>query len=328
MILITGGAGYIGSHINKELNSQGYETLVVDDLSQGHQELVRWGKLIKADIGDDKKLEEIFSQNKIEAVFHFAAFASVPESVKNPQIYYSNNVKNTLILLNVMKKFDVKYLIFSSSAATFGEPVYVPIDELHPQLPINPYGQTKLMMEKICNDYDIAYGLKFIALRYFNASGADPEIETGEWHEPEGHLIPLILDAALGKRDNVKIFGTDYKTKDGSCVRDYIHVTDLADIHIKSLQFLQNGGNSQMLNLGNGEGFSVREVIEKVKQVTGKNFEVIEADRRPGDPAELTASSVKVKEILNWVPKYNKLETIIETAWKWHQKLYKEYKKI
>ncbi|HEX8923620.1 MAG TPA: UDP-glucose 4-epimerase GalE, partial [Patescibacteria group bacterium] len=264
MILIVGGAGYIGSHINKELNKNGYETVVFDNLVKGHKELVKWGRLEIGDLGDKNRIREVFQKYPIEAVFDFAAFIEVGESVKDPEKYYQNNVSNTLNLLSVMREFGVNKIIFSSTAATFGNPEYTPIDEKHPQFPINPYGQSKLMVEKIFNDFDNAYGMKFVVFRYFNASGADLEAEIGEWHEPESHLIPLIFDAAAGKREDIKIFGTDYPTLDGTCIRDYIHVQDLAQAHLLGLKHLLNGGESEFLNLGNGKGFSVREVIDSV----------------------------------------------------------------
>ncbi|MGN1322332.1 MAG: UDP-glucose 4-epimerase GalE, partial [Methanosphaera sp.] len=246
------------------------------------------------------------------------------ESVRNPEKYYHNNVLNTMNLLHVMLKHDVKKFIFSSTCATYGVPQKIPLVEDHPQNPINPYGWTKLMVERILKDYDKAYGLKSVILRYFNASGADKSGEIGEWHNPETHLIPLILDAAMGKREDIKIFGTDYDTPDGTCIRDYIHVTDLADAHILSLKYLEQNNKSNQFNLGNGQGFSVREVIESVKRVTGKDFKVTESERREGDPAILIGSSKKAKEVLGWNPQYTDIDQIVETAWNWHQKLNKE----
>lgn len=324
MILIVGGAGYIGSHINKELTKQGYKTVIFDSLVKGHKEAVKWGEFFEGDLADIESIREVFKKYPIEAVLHFAAFIEVGESVKDPQKYYQNNVKNTLNLLQVMLENDVKKIIFSSTAATFGNPQYVPIDEKHPQIPINPYGQAKLMVEKILNDYDVAYGLKYIALRYFNACGADIEGDIGENHNPESHLIPLILDAAMGKREDIKIFGTDYPTPDGTCLRDYVHVTDLAQAHILALKKIMDGGESDNFNLGNGSGFSVKEVIEVAKKVTGVDFKVTEVERRAGDPPELIADSKKAKEILKWEPKYFDLETIITSAWNWHKKLKKD----
>ena len=323
MILIVGGAGYIGSHINKELNKQGYETVIFDSLVKGHKEAVKWGDFFQGDLENIEDIRGVFKKYPIEAVLHFAAFIEVGESVKDPQKYYQNNVKNTLNLFQVMLENDVKKIIFSSTAATFGNPQYVPIDEKHPQIPINPYGQAKLMVEKILADYDLAYGLKYVALRYFNACGADLDGEIGENHNPESHLIPLILDAALGKREDIKIFGTDYPTVDGTCTRDYVHVNDLAEAHILALKKLMAGGESDCFNLGNGSGFSVKQVIEVAKKVTGVDFKVTEVERRAGDPPELIADSKKAKEILKWQPKYFDLETIISSAWNWHKQLNK-----
>ena len=323
MILIVGGAGYIGSHINKELNKQGYKTVIFDSLVKGHKEAVKWGDFFQGDLGNIEDIRGIFKKYPIEAVLHFAAFIEVGESVKDPQKYYQNNVKNTLNLFQVMLENNVKKIIFSSTAATFGNPQYVPIDEKHPQTPINPYGQAKLMIEKILADYDLAYGLKYVALRYFNACGADLDGEIGENHNPESHLIPLILDAALGKREDIKIFGTDYPTVDGTCIRDYVHVNDLAQAHILALKKLMDGGESDCFNLGNGSGFSVKQVIEVAKKVTGVDFKVTEAERRAGDPPELIADSKKAREILKWEPKYFDLETIISSAWNWHKQLNK-----
>ncbi|MBU1117950.1 UDP-glucose 4-epimerase GalE [Patescibacteria group bacterium] len=320
MILIVGGAGYIGSEINKELNENGYQTVVLDNLVSGHKEAVKWGEFVQGDLSNIEDIRKVFERYKIEAVFNFAAFIEVGESVKDPQKYYYNNLVNTLNLLKVMKEFEVNKIIFSSTAATFGEPKYTPIDEAHPQWPINPYGWTKLMIERVFSDYDLAYGLRYVALRYFNACGANPEADVGENHNPESHLIPLVLDAAIGKRENIKIFGTDYPTPDGTCVRDYIHVVDLASAHLLALKHLLDGGESKQYNLGNGKGFSVREVIDAVKKVTGKDFEVVESERRAGDPPILIAASDKIRGELGWEPKYTDIETIVATAWKWHQK--------
>ncbi len=319
MILIVGGAGYIGSHINKELVKQGYKTVVFDSLVKGHKEAVKWGEFYQGDLENLDDVRGVFKKYQIEAVLHFAAFIEVGESVKDPQKYYRNNVTNTLNLFQVMLENDVKKIIFSSTAATFGNPEYTPIDEKHPQNPINPYGQAKLVVEKVLKDYDVAYGMKYIALRYFNACGADLDGEIGENHNPESHLIPLVLDAATGKREDIKIFGNDYPTSDGTCVRDYVHVIDLAQAHILALKRLLDGGVSDAFNLGNGKGFSVKEVIEAAKKITGVDFKVTVAGRREGDPPVLVADSKKAKEVLGWEPKYADLETIIESAWKWHQ---------
>lgn len=320
MILIVGGAGYIGSHINKMLSENSYETVVFDNLSYGHEDFVKWGSLERGDLGNIESIREVFKKYPIDSVMHFAAFAYVGESVTDPQKYYRNNVCNTLNLLQVMLEFDVKKLVFSSTCATYGNPVEIPITENHPQNPINPYGRGKLMVETVLDDYSRAYNLNYVSLRYFNAAGADPDAEVGENHNPETHLIPLILDAAIGKRENIKIFGTDYETEDGTCIRDYIHVTDLADAHLKALKYLENGGKSDYFNLGNGSGFSVQEVIDRARQVTGKKIVAVESERRPGDPPVLVGSSDKIKSVLNWKPKYNDISVIIETAWKWHKK--------
>lgn len=325
MILIVGGAGYIGSHVNKLLTEKKYETLILDNLSCGHKEALKWGKFCQVDLADVDKLDEIFNNYDIDAVMHFSSFIEVGESVQNPEKYYTNNVINTMNLLNVMKKHDVKKFIFSSTCATYGVPQKIPLVEDHPQNPINPYGWTKLMVERILKDYDAAYGLKSVILRYFNASGADESGEIGEAHDPESHLIPLILDAAIQKRDNIKIFGTDYDTPDGTCIRDYIHVTDLADAHLLALKYLEKENTSNEFNLGNGRGFSVREVIESVKKVTGRTFNVVETQRREGDPAILIGSSQKAKKLLGWNPQYIDIDKIVETAWNWHKKLNKEY---
>lgn len=324
MILIVGGAGYIGSHVNKVLNERGYETIILDNLSYGHEESVKWGTLCKCDLANINEVDDIFTKYDINAVMHFSSFIDVGESVRNPEKYYNNNVVNTMNLLNVMLKHDVKKFIFSSTCATYGIPQKIPLTENHPQNPINPYGWTKLMVERILKDYDTAYGLKSVILRYFNASGADESGIIGECHNPETHLIPLILDAAMGKREDIKIFGTDYDTPDGTCIRDYIHVTDLADAHILSLEYLNKNNQSNQFNLGNGQGFSVREVIESVKRVTGRNFNVTQTQRREGDPAILIGSSKKAKDTLGWDPQYVNIDKIIETAWNWHQKLNKE----
>jgi UDP-glucose 4-epimerase len=320
MILIVGGAGYIGAHINKQLDINGYKTIVFDNLSFGHEDFVKWGTFERGDLGNISEIRRIFKKYPITAVMHFAAFTYVGQSVEDPQKYYRNNVCNTLNLLQVMLEFNVKKLIFSSTCATYGDPVEIPITEQHPQNPISPYGRGKLMVENILSDYSRAYNLRYISLRYFNAAGADPDSEIGELHDPETHLIPLILDVASGKRKSIKIFGTDYNTLDGTCIRDYIHVTDLADAHLKALQYLENGGKSDYFNLGNGNGFSVKEVIEKAREITGKKILAEEDKRRPGDPPVLVGSSDKIRKILKWEPKYGDLLLIIKSAWKWHEK--------
>ena len=320
-VLVCGGAGYIGSHVNKMLDRMGYDTVVFDNLVYGHREAVKWGEFVRGDLKNPEEIEAVFDTYPIEAVMHFAAYAYVGESVTDPEKYYFNNVACTLNLLRAMRGHGCDKIIFSSTCATYGEPARVPIPEDMPQNPINPYGASKLMVERILSDYGTAYGLRSVALRYFNAAGADPECEIGEDHDPETHLIPLVLDAASGKRPDIKVFGTDYPTRDGSCIRDYIHVEDLAKAHILALKYLQSGGASERFNLGNERGTSVLEVIEAVKKVTGKDFKVTLSDRRPGDPATLVGSSDKVKAVLGWEPRYADIETIVEHAWKWHEKM-------
>jgi len=318
MILIAGGAGYIGSHTNKLLNQKGYSTVVFDNLIYGHREFVKWGEFFFGDLSDREVIRECFKRYPIKAVMHFSAFAYVGESMENPSKYYFNNVVNTLNLLEVMKEMGVRHFIFSSTCAVYGIPERLPITEDHPKNPVNPYGRTKFMIEEILKDYERAYGIKYINLRYFNAAGADPEGEIGEWHDPETHLIPLTIYTALGLRDSIRIFGTDYPTKDGTCIRDYIHVMDLADAHIKALEYLKREGRSDSFNLGNGEGYSVREVIKAVKEVSGRDFRVIETGRREGDPPVLISDSRKAEALLGWRSRYKDIKVIVETAWKWH----------
>lgn len=319
-VLVCGGAGYIGSHVNKQLNKEGYETVVLDNLICGHREAVKWGYFVQGDLKNIDEIEAVFQKYKIDAVLHFAAYAYVGESVENPEKYYYNNVSNTLNLLQIMKRYGCNKIIFSSTCATYGEPKKVPITENMFQNPINPYGASKLMVEQIFKDYSKAYGLKFVVLRYFNAAGADPEGEIGESHTPETHLIPLVLDAASGKRQDIKIFGTDYDTLDGSCVRDYIHVYDLATAHLSALHYLEDGKESDFFNLGNALGTSVLEVVKSVKKVTGREFTVTMAGRRAGDPAKLVGSSQKAQKVLGWKPIYGEIDAIVEHAWKWHEK--------
>jgi UDP-glucose 4-epimerase len=321
MILIVGGAGYIGSHVNKKLNLHGYETIVFDNLSYGHRDFVKWGVFEEGDLGEINDIRLVFKKYPIDAVMQFAAFTYVGESVEDPQKYYLNNLRNTMNLLEVMLEENVKQFVFSSTCATYGEPEEIPITEDHPQNPINPYGRGKLMVEQILSDYSHAYNLQYASLRYFNAAGADPDGEIGELHQPESHLIPLILDVALGKRDDIKIFGTDYPTPDGTCIRDYIHVMDLADAHIKALEYLRKGGVSDVFNLGNGKGFSVREVIDTAVKVTGKKIKATVTGRRPGDPPVLVGSALKAREVLDWQPRYGDLSLIIETAYRWQKKI-------
>ncbi len=318
-ILICGGAGYIGSHVNKLLSRNGYETVVFDNLVYGHREAVRWGSFEQGDLRNIAELENVFRKYRIDAVLHFAAYAYVGESVTDPEKYYFNNVSNTLNLLRVMREHDCDKFIFSSTCATYGEPERVPITEDMPQRPVNPYGASKLMVERILRDYGAAYGLQFVVLRYFNAAGADPDGEVGESHTPETHLIPLVLDAANGKREDIRVFGCDYDTPDGSCIRDYIHVYDLATAHMLALRRLEKGLGSDCFNLGNARGVSVLEVIDSAKRITGRDFKVTMVGRRPGDPAKLVGSCEKARGVLGWNPVYEDIDTIVSHAWQWHQ---------
>lgn len=320
MILIVGGAGYIGSHVNKLLNKSGFKTVVFDNLVRGNREFVKWGEFVLGDLADRNQIRLCFKKYPIEAVMHFSAFAYVGESVIDPARYYLNNVSNTLNLLEVMKEFNIRYFIFSSTCATYGIPEEIPIAENHTQKPVNPYGKSKLMIEEILEDYDQAYGMRHIKLRYFNAAGADPEGEIGERHDPETHLIPLAIYSALGITEHVKIFGTDYPTKDGTCIRDYIHVNDLSDAHIKALEYVMDNNTSNSFNLGNGIGYSVREIIHAVKRISKKDFKVIESERREGDPPVLISNYNKAIEILGWRPQHVDIDTIVETAYRWHSK--------
>ena len=319
-ILVTGGAGYIGSHTTKLLLQKGYEVVILDSLELGHRQVLDFlpgAKFIQGDIGDGDLVAGAIGEHGIDSVIHFAAYASVPDSVAKPAKYYQNNVVKTLALLDALNAGGVKHVLFSSSAATFGETKYVPIDEGHPQFTTNPYGQTKLDAEHILHWYDVAFGIKSVSLRYFCAAGADPEGVLGEDHTPETHMIPLTLFAALGRRPDIKMFGSDYPTPDGTGVRDYIHVTDLGQAHVLGLEALKNGAATTAYNLGNGKGYSVKEVIEMGRRVTGKEIVATEAPRRPGDPAELVASSAKIEKELGWKPQFGDLETIMRTAYEW-----------
>ncbi len=316
MILVMGGAGYIGSHTVRHLLDKGYEVLVADNLIYGHKEAVdKRAKFVYADLLNPYSLDELFKNNNVDAVIHFAAFAYVGESVNNPEKYYYNNVIGTINLLHTMLKHNVKNIVFSSTCATYGEPKYTPIDEMHPQNPINPYGRTKLMIEQIFADYERAYGLRHIALRYFNAAGCSADGKIGESHNPETHIIPLVLQAIKGERENIKIFGSDYDTPDGTCIRDYIHVEDLAQAHRLAVEKLE--AYSGCINLGTGVGTSVKEIIAAAEAVSGKKCPTEYAARRAGDPARLYADNTKAKAILGWQPKYLDIKDIIKTAWNW-----------
>jgi UDP-glucose-4-epimerase GalE len=317
-ILVTGGAGYIGSHTAKSLACAGYEPIVLDNLSTGHSWAVKWGPLFKGDLSCSELIRSVLKKNRIEAVVHFAANAYVGESMQHPRKYFDNNVVNSLNLLNAALECGVRNIVFSSSCATYGNPKSLPIDENHPQVPVNPYGDSKLFIERVLRWYGEAHGVRSVSLRYFNAAGADPEGEIGEDHDPETHLIPLVIQAASGLSEDVKVFGTDYSTDDGTAVRDYVHVADLADAHVKALGYLESGGASTALNLGTGCGHSVREVIQSVEHVTGNTVPVTEWSRRPGDPAILAAHAGKAKKVLGWTPRYTALDEIVETAWNWH----------
>ena len=318
-VLVVGGAGYIGSHMVKMLSKAGHSVITLDNLSNGYKDAVKYGSFIEGDIADTGLLNKLFSEHRFDGVMHFASYIQVAESVEKPSMYYRNNVTNTQVLLDAMLEHGIKTFIFSSTAATFGEPEYSPIDEAHPQKPINPYGHSKLMVEQILSDYDHAYGLKSVCLRYFNAAGADPEGELGERHLPETHLVPLVLQAASGRRENITIFGTDYDTPDGTCIRDYIHINDLCSAHLLGLEHIVAGGESRAYNMGNGQGYSIKEVIDVAKQVTGSDFTVSLGARREGDPARLVADSSLLQKELGWKPLYADLQTIIRHAWEWEQ---------
>jgi UDP-glucose-4-epimerase GalE len=319
-ILVVGGAGYIGSHMCKYLAGNGCRPIVLDNLSLGHRQAVQWGPLYTGEMDDSVLLKQIFSRHAIKAVMHFAALCYVGESVYEPLKYYRNNISATLGLVAAMQVHGVNKLIFSSTCATYGEPDYLPITEDHPQRPINPYGRSKLMMEQIFADLDVATGLQTVCLRYFNAAGADPDGELGEDHNPETHLLPLVLQAAQGRCDGITVFGSDYSTPDGTCIRDYIHVHDLAQAHFLSLQHLLQEGASRIYNLGNGSGYSILDVLAAATRVTGRKIAYRFAERRAGDPATLVGSAEKIIEELDWQPKYGNLDKILETAWNWHNK--------
>jgi UDP-glucose-4-epimerase GalE len=318
-VLVTGGAGYIGAHACKALARAGYTPITYDNMVYGHAAAVKWGPLEEGDISDFARLKAVMQKYNPKAVMHFAAYAYVGESVEKPSKYYRNNVVGTLTLLESMRSCGIDKIIFSSTCATYGMPKQIPIVEDHPQDPINPYGRTKLMIEWILKDFAAAYDMRYVSLRYFNAAGADPDSEIGEDHDPETHLIPLVIDVATGKRDHLEIFGTDYDTPDGTCIRDYIHVTDLAEAHLLALKYLLDGGQSNVFNLGNGNGFSVREVIATALRITGCDIACVESDRRPGDPPVLIGSSDMIQKKLRWRPMFQSLDSILETAWRRHK---------
>lgn len=319
-VMVTGGAGYIGSHCVKQLIAKGRRVLVVDNLTTGHKKLVASPDVAYVDTADKGEMVRLMKEYNVGAVMHFSAFAFVGESVSDPEKYYANNIYGTLQLLSAMKEVGIQQFIFSSTCATYGNPQYLPLDEKHPQNPINPYGYTKLVVEEMLKDFSNAYGLRYVALRYFNAAGADPDGELGECHDPETHLIPLVLQVASGRRPHITVFGQDYDTPDGTCIRDYIHILDIAQAHINALEYLEDGNKSDIFNIGTGIGQSVKAIIETCESVTGKKINVVYGDRRTGDPASLVASNEKIKTVLKWKPEYLELTPIIETAWAWEQK--------
>lgn len=318
-VMVAGGAGYIGSHTVAALLEQGKDVVIVDSLIKGHKQAVLGGKLYIGDIRDALFMDKVFTQNSIDSVIHFAADIEVGLSMKDPLAFYRNNVYTVMCMLESMREYDVKHIVFSSTVAVYGFPKSIPIKEHGEKNPVNPYGETKLAVEKMLKWCDMAYGIKWAAPRYFNAAGAHESGQIGEDHDPESHLIPIILQAAMGKRDNISVFGSDYDTPDGTCIRDYVHVSDLANAHILALDYLKKGGTSDSFNLGSGNGFSVMEVINKTKEVTGKDIKVLMADRREGDPPRLVADSSKARKLLGWCPEKEDLGIIIDSAWKWHQ---------
>ena len=320
-ILVVGGAGFIGSHMVKKLGRLGCHVTTLDNLSNGHRDAVLFGEFVLGDLADRALLAQLMQPGRFDAVMHFASSIQVGESVHQPSKYYDNNVANTLNLLDAMRRSGIDRFVFSSTAATFGQPQYSPIDERHPQQPINPYGRSKLMVEQILDDFDRAYGLKSTCLRYFNAAGADPEVQLGERHDPETHLIPLVLQVASGKKPHISVFGRNYDTPDGTCVRDYVHVADLCDAHWLALQSLMNGAKSQSYNLGNGNGFTVQEVIETAQRVTGLTITAVDAPRREGDPDRLVADATQAKKTLGWQPRFTDIHEIIAHSWAWESRL-------
>jgi UDP-arabinose 4-epimerase len=318
-VLVTGGAGYVGSHACKALAAAGHQPVAYDNLVHGHRDLVRWGPFEQGDTRDRAQLDAVLAAHRPDAALHFAAYAYVGESVGDPARYWDNNVHGSLVLLEALRDHGVERLVFSSTCATYGEPSGVPIPDDHPQWPVNPYGWSKLAVERMLADFHRAHGLRSVALRYFNAAGADPAAETGEDHDPETHLIPLLLDAAAGRREAITLFGDDYPTPDGTCVRDYVHVSDLADAHLLALDWLQVNDTAAAFNLGNGQGFSVREVIDCARRVTDQPIAVRPGPRRAGDPPALVGDAARAHAELGWTPRLADLDTIVATAWRWHQ---------
>jgi UDP-glucose 4-epimerase len=316
-ILVAGGAGYIGAHTCLDLSNKGFTPIVYDNLSNGHAEFAKWGPLEIGDIRDRRRLDEVLAKYRPEAIVHFAAAIEVGESVRDPGGYYENNVGGTLTLLRAAQSAGVDKFVFSSTCATYGVPLSIPMTETHPQAPINPYGRSKLIVEQMLQDFDLYQGLRSFTLRYFNAAGADPEGRIGEWHTPETHAIPIALDAALGRRPHFQVLGTDYETRDGSCVRDFIHVLDLADAHTRAITHLLNDGTSHALNLGTGHGTTVKELLEAIRSVVGRDFETRYGPRREGDSPALVADNTLAQRIIGWSPQHD-LRSIIETAWNWH----------
>jgi UDP-glucose 4-epimerase len=319
-VMVVGGAGYIGSHMVQMLLADGHQVITFDNLSGGFRDAVLGGEFVEGDLADRAALDTVFARHRPDAVLHFASFIQVGESVKLPDKYYRNNFSNTVNLLDAMLAHGVKRFIFSSTAAIFGEPAYVPIDERHPTVPLNPYGRSKWMVEQVLADYGLAFGLRYVCLRYFNAAGADPGGLLGERHQPETHLIPLVLQAASGRRGQIEVYGRDYDTPDGTCVRDYIHIVDLCSAHLLALNVLRQDGQSACFNLGNGAGFSVQQVIDAAQRVTGVMIEVVDAARRAGDPARLVADASKARRELGWTPRHAELDAIIADAWRWECK--------
>jgi UDP-glucose 4-epimerase len=318
-ILVTGGAGYIGSHTCLALAAKGYVPVVYDNFTSGHREFVKWGPVEEGDIRDRARLREVLALHKPAAVLHFAGLIEVSQSFKEPEAFYDINVGGSLALLQAMMEADIRAFVFSSTCATYGTPTYMPLDEAHPQAPINPYGRTKHIVEQALRDFDLCDRMRSVMLRYFNAAGADAEGRIGEWHTPETHAVPLLIEAALGRRAGFSIFGDDYDTRDGTCIRDYVHVSDLADAHVRAVEYLLNGGETVAINLGTGTGTSVKELISAVEAVSGRPLPVTKAERRPGDPPLLVASNETARNLLGWEPEHG-IGDIIRSAWTWHSR--------